>query len=121
MSTPLFLYGTLLDPRVLARESGDSRLPRAMVPAVLPGFARVRFRGTLYPTLIPRRGRWVPGALIRPNPAAMAALRRYEGPCYRLMPLRVLSPRGPVAARAWVTPRQMALAEPWKPSHASHA
>ncbi|MBB5694537.1 hypothetical protein FHS87_002583 [Roseomonas pecuniae] len=48
------------------------------------------------------------GALIRPGPAAMAALRRYEGPCYRLIPLRVETRRGPVRARAWVVPRFMA-------------
>lgn len=48
------------------------------------------------------------GALIRPGPAAMAALRRYEGACYRLVPLRVEDRRGPVRARAWVVPRFMA-------------
>jgi hypothetical protein len=81
-----------------------------MRPAALSGFQRVAFRGTPYPTLLPSPGQRVDGALIRPAPHAMAALRRYEGACYRLIPVRVLAARGPVHARAWVVPRFMAQA-----------
>ncbi|WP_458097697.1 gamma-glutamylcyclotransferase family protein [Roseomonas sp. WA12] len=95
---------------MLARRSGDARLPRTMRPASLKGFGRVVFRGTPYPSLLPSPGQCVDGALIRPAPHAMAALRRYEGACYRLIPVRALTPRGPVRARAWVVPRFMAQA-----------
>jgi hypothetical protein len=114
LGAPLFLYGTLLDPGVLSRQSGDPRLPRAMRPALLRGFARGAFRGTLYPTLLRRDGGWVAGALIRPSPSALAALRRYEGPCYRLVPLCVETHRGPVRARAWVVPRHLAGTAAWE-------
>ena len=79
-----------------------------MRPATLSGFRRVAFSGTPYPSLLPSPGHRVEGALIRPTPRAMAALRRYEGPCYRLVPVRVMAARGPVRARAWVVPRFMA-------------
>ncbi|WP_277753787.1 gamma-glutamylcyclotransferase family protein [Muricoccus nepalensis] len=110
---PVFLYGTLLDRRTLARRSGDAALARSMRPAVLPGQARVFFRGTPYPTLLARPGARVEGALVRPSLDALAALRRYEGPCYRLCPVRVRARRGWCRARAWVVPRWMASREPW--------
>ncbi len=40
----LFLYGTLLDPGMLARRSGDAALPARRVPATLTGFRRVTVR-----------------------------------------------------------------------------
>ena len=83
-----------------------------MRPATLHGHARVFFRGTPYPTLLPRPGSRVEGALARPSPAALMALRHYEGPCYRLLPLRVQVRRGRVWARAWVVPRWMASGAP---------
>ena len=81
-----------------------------MRPASLSGFQRVAFLGTPYPTLLASPGQRVNGALIRPSPHAMAALRHYEGACYRLIPVRALTPRGLVRARAWVVPRFMAQA-----------
>ena len=48
----LFLYGSLLDPKVLARQSGERRLARRLRPAMLPDHARRPLRGTPYPTLI---------------------------------------------------------------------
>ena len=98
---------------MLARRSGDASLPRRMRPAILHGHARVVFRGTPYPTLIPSPGGRVEGALVRPAPAALAALRRYEGASYRLLPLRVRARQGWCRARAWVVPRWMASATPW--------
>uniref|UniRef100_UPI0022EB5E15 gamma-glutamylcyclotransferase family protein n=1 Tax=Falsiroseomonas oryzae TaxID=2766473 RepID=UPI0022EB5E15 len=48
---PVFLYGTLLDPRVFARFAGRAPL-RCALAAVLPGHRRVTLRGTPYPTLL---------------------------------------------------------------------
>ena len=39
----LFLYGTLLDPDVLARRAGTPGLGARMVPATLPGYRRTNF------------------------------------------------------------------------------
>jgi hypothetical protein len=71
-----------------------------MRPALLRSFARVGLRGTPYPTLLLRPGERVQGALIRPAPCALGALRRYEGPVYHLIPIRVEARHGPVRARA---------------------
>lgn len=109
----IFLYGTLLDGRVLARRSGDARLVLRSVPAVLVGFRRVRLRGTPYPTLR-RDGRAaIAGELIRPSAAAFARLAAYEGGAYRLCPVHVLTPRGPRRARAWLAAAWRAGTHPW--------
>ncbi|WP_198377631.1 gamma-glutamylcyclotransferase family protein [Neoroseomonas rubea] len=112
--TSLFVYGTLLDPEVLARMSGESALPRRRVPARLEGWRRVHLRGTPYPTLIEDDASAVQGAVLRVGPAALARLSAYEGSAYLLTPLTVLTPRGPVRARAWIAPSWRAdPAHPW--------
>ncbi|GGC46424.1 hypothetical protein GCM10011504_26060 [Siccirubricoccus deserti] len=109
----LFLYGTLLDARVLARRSGEPGLARRLRPARLAGFARVGLRGTPYPTLIARPGAVTEGALLRAPAAARAHLACYEGPSYRLRPVRVTTARGPVWAQAWVAARWRASTASW--------
>src|SRR4051812_22635691 len=113
----LFLYGTLLDPGVLARQSGEAGLTRRLRPARLEGWARVTLRGTPYPTLVPCPGAVTPGAVLRAGPAAHRGLARYEGPEYRLVPLRVTAARGPLRARAWVAPRWRAGPTAWLPGN----
>ncbi|UFN51160.1 gamma-glutamylcyclotransferase [Roseomonas sp. OT10] len=93
---------------MLRRRSGDPRLTHRTRPAVLEGHARVAFRGTPYPTLLPRPGTRVPGWLIRPSPAALRRLVEYEGACYRLVPVRVRADGRLRWARAFVVPRRMA-------------
>ena len=105
----LFLYGTLLDPRVLVRVTGERRLARRLRPAGLLGYARVALRGTPYPTLIARAGAHTNGALLRVGSAALARLMAYEGAAYRLRPVRVLTAQGPCRARAWIAPRWRAV------------
>lgn len=113
---PLFLYGTLLDPSVLARRAGEGRLGRRLVPARLCGWRRVVLRGTPYPTLRRDRGAVTLGAVLRVGPRALARLAAYEGPFYRLEPVRVATPRGPLRARAWVAQRWRADAgRDWHP------
>lgn len=106
LGAPLFLYGTLLDPRRFARFAGRAPLRRAMA-AHLTGYRRVRLRGTPYPTL--RRGAGEVAGLLLPRlaPAALARLAAYEGGSYRLVPVRVTTRRGPRRGRAWV-------ASPWR-------
>jgi gamma-glutamylcyclotransferase (GGCT)/AIG2-like uncharacterized protein YtfP len=101
---PLFLYGTLLDPAVLRRVTGQSGLARRLLPARLAGWRRVVLRGTPYPTLLRDAGATTEGALLRVGPAVLARLSAYEGAEYRLVPVRAITGRGVVAARAWVAP-----------------
>ncbi|WP_237216545.1 gamma-glutamylcyclotransferase family protein [Falsiroseomonas oryziterrae] len=100
----IFVYGTLLDPRVFRRHA-ELRWFRRALPARLPGHRRVRLRGTPYPTLVEGAGE-VRGLLLpRLPPATLARLARYEGAGYALRPLRVVTRRGRCAARGWVSPR----------------
>src|SRR5215204_2946845 len=104
MTAPIFLYGTLLDPRVLAARAGQGGLARRLAPARLPGWRRVALRGTPYPTLLRDPGAATEGALLRGRvaPPALARLAAYEGPSYRLVPVRVETAAGGCRARAWV-------------------
>lgn len=96
----LFLYGTLLDPELLARFAGHA-VP--LSPATLHGWRRVALPGTPYPTL--RRARaTVSGAVATVDRAALARLSAYEGPRYRLTPVVVRTARGSQAASAWIAP-----------------
>lgn len=105
MGRPLFLYGTLLDRGVLARVTGGTGLARRLTPGVLSGYRRVALRGTPYPTLVADPGGAVRGSLLRPGPAALRRMIVYEGPSYRLVPVRVGTPRGLRLARAWMAAR----------------
>jgi gamma-glutamylcyclotransferase (GGCT)/AIG2-like uncharacterized protein YtfP len=110
----LFLYGTLLDPVVLERAAAQRGLARRLVPARLAGWRRVTLRGTPYPTLIRAPAAVTEGAVLRVGAAALARLAAYEGPSYRLAPVRVATGRGPRRARAWVAPGwRAAAAQPW--------
>ncbi|MGG5821562.1 gamma-glutamylcyclotransferase family protein [Falsiroseomonas sp. HW251] len=107
MGEAIFVYGTLLDPRVFARFAGRTPPLRA-VPARLSGHRRVHLRGTPWPTLLPGQGE-VAGLLMpRLAPDAMRRLRAYEGACYRLSRVRVVTARGARMARAWIAPRWLA-------------
>jgi hypothetical protein len=96
----LFLYGTLLDPAVLTRWSGDPLLARRLRPATLPRHRRRPLRRMPYPTLVPDRLSRVTGATLTLGPAALRRLAAYEGPLYRLHPLRLAAP--PRRAWAWI-------------------
>lgn len=108
--SPIFLYGTLLDPALFARFAGRRPLRRA-IPARTIGWRRTRLRGSPYPTL--RRGEGeVPGLLLPViPPPGLARLSAYEGASYRLVPLRVVTRFGPRRARAWLAPAWRATRE----------
>jgi hypothetical protein len=108
--TSVFLYGTLLDPRVFHRQAGTLRPWRRGVPARLRGYRRVALRGTPYPTLLRAEGE-VGGLLVLLPAPQMARLRIYEGPLYALIPIRLVTACGPRMARAWSARERHADAE----------
>ncbi len=103
----LFLYGTLLRPATLKRFAGRA-LP--LQPCALPGWHRVRLRGTPYPTLR-RDRRSVPGAVVVANAAAVRRLSAYEGVRYRLRRVTVRTGGRAVSAFAWIA--AAATKRPW--------
>jgi hypothetical protein len=85
-----FFYGTLLDSDVTALVLGRRLPPTAFVPASLPGHARRRAKGVSYPVLVRDPGGEVAGAIVGGLSARdVARLSAYEGPRYRIAPLKV--------------------------------
>ena len=85
-----FFYGTLLDRDVTAIVLGRRLPPQAFVAASLPGHARRRARDATYPVVIPDPCDEVEGAIVGGlSSRAVARLAGYEGPGYRIAPLRV--------------------------------
>lgn len=86
-----FFYGTLLDRDVMALVLGRRLPPAAYAPALLPGHERRRAKGASYPTLVRDPAAQVPGAVVGGLSARdVAQLSRFEGPRYRIAPLRVV-------------------------------
>jgi len=85
-----FFYGTLLDRDVAALVLGRRLPPQAYTAASLPGHARRKVEGGTYPIVVPDPRDDVPGAIVgglsRRDVGRLAA---YEGPGYRVAPLRV--------------------------------
>src|SRR5512143_2457129 len=85
-----FFYGTLLDRDVMALVLGRRLPPRAFMPASLPGHARRRVKGASYPIVVRDPRGEVPGAVVSGlSMRDVARLSAYEGPGYRVVPLRV--------------------------------
>ncbi len=85
-----FFYGTLLDHDVTALVLGRRLPPAAFVPAILPGYSRWRVQGGSYPISVPDRKGQVSGAIVGGLSARdVARLAAYEGPGYRIAPLKV--------------------------------
>jgi hypothetical protein len=85
-----FFYGTLLDPDVTALVLGRRLPPSAFAPARLPGHARRQAKGASYPIIVRDPRAEVVGAVVGGLSARdVARLSAYEGPGYRIAPLRV--------------------------------
>lgn len=87
-----FFYGTLLDHDVTALVLGRRLPPAAYVPASLLGHARWRAKGASYPVVVADPRREVAGAIVGGlSERDVAYLAAYEGPGYRIVPLKVRS------------------------------
>jgi hypothetical protein len=85
-----FFYGTLLDGDVASLVLGRRLPPRAYAPAALPGHARRRVKGASYPIVMRDPKGEVRGAVVGGlSGRDVARLSAYEGPRYRIAPLKV--------------------------------
>ena len=85
-----FFYGTLLDSDVAALVLGRRLPPAAFMPASLLGHARQRAKNATYPIVVRDPRCEVPGVIVGGLSARdVARLAAFEGPGYRIVPLRV--------------------------------
>jgi len=85
-----FFYGTLLDGDVTALVLGRRLPPAAFTPASLPGHSRRKVKGASYPIAVRDPRSEVAGAVVRGlSGRDVARLAAYEGPGYRVAPLKV--------------------------------
>jgi Gamma-glutamyl cyclotransferase, AIG2-like len=85
-----FFYGTLLDRDVTMLVLGRRLPPDAFVPAALPGHDRRKVKGASYPIVVRDPKSEVAGAIVGGLSARdVARLAAYEGPRYRIAPLKV--------------------------------
>jgi gamma-glutamylcyclotransferase (GGCT)/AIG2-like uncharacterized protein YtfP len=85
----LFVYGTLMEPRVVEYVLGR-RFQRSS-PAVLPGYRRFRVKDQAYPGITPSTGDRVEGLLVFEVADQLTALDRYEGPSYSRQTVEVIA------------------------------
>jgi len=84
MTGPLFVYGTLRDPDMLAVVLGRRVDAAAMRPAAAPGFVALHYPGRAYPALLRRPGGVAEGlVLMGLTPFERDLLDAFEGDEYR--------------------------------------
>jgi gamma-glutamylcyclotransferase (GGCT)/AIG2-like uncharacterized protein YtfP len=84
MTLPLFVYGTLRDPDLIAAVLGRQLRPGTAHAAHAPGFAAVYYPGRAYPALIRKPGGTADGLLLTGlSPFELDLLDAYEGTEYR--------------------------------------
>lgn len=99
---PLFLYGTLRDPDILAAVLGRIVREDELAKATAPGCAAVYFPGQFYPALVRRAGTAAPGLLLsRLTDDDLLALDAFEGDQYRRGEVQLLIAAGPVTAEVY--------------------
>lgn len=111
----LFAYGTLQVARVVRAVLG--RVPAAR-EAEIPGFARRRVAGAVYPGLCPKPGAVTPGLLYTGLAEAdWPRLDAFEGRLYERRVVRVRAGGPLAAAQAYVVPAERThrlTDEPWE-------
>jgi gamma-glutamylcyclotransferase (GGCT)/AIG2-like uncharacterized protein YtfP len=81
---PLFVYGTLRDPDLLAGILARPFPPAAALPATAPGFRAVTYPGRIYPGLVRAPGGAAPGLVLTDlSSFECDLLDAYEGDEYR--------------------------------------
>ncbi len=91
MDRPLFLYGTLRDPDLLAAVIGRQIDWRSVLTAVAPGHTTIYYDHRAYPALIPAPGRTAAGLLILGFSAVdLHLIDAFEGAEYRRAILPVI-------------------------------
>ena len=84
MSEPLFVYGTLRDPDLLAGVLNRPLRADRILPATAPGFAALHYPNRIYPALVRRPGATAEGLVLTDlTPFEKDLLDAFEGAEYR--------------------------------------
>lgn len=84
MGRPLFVYGTLCDPELLATVLGRGLRRNMIAAATAPGFRAVLYPGRIYPALVRAPGAKAEGLLLLDiTPFERDLLDAFEGDEYR--------------------------------------
>mgnify|MGYP001826716805 CR=1 FL=1 len=96
----LFVYGTLMVPRVMQSVCGSTQKG---VEAVLPNYRRRLVHGEVYPAIVPQRGEQVSGLLYRNlSDQEFNRLDIFEGSMYQRCRVEVVANGQPTVAQAYV-------------------
>lgn len=95
----VFVYGTLLVPDIMREVTGRQYAGK---PATLQGFRRYRLRGRSYPGIVPEANSRVDGMVFEVGSTALAALDRYEDPCYERRSVEVQTQTGLIPAQTYI-------------------
>ena len=124
LTPPLFIYGTLRDPDILAAVLGRTVAAAALTPATAEGHKCVYYPGQVYPALLAQPGASAPGALLHGlSDADLAVLDAYEGAEYRRASILVQTEAGAVTALAYIPTQDIApdaavwILETWTTTH----
>lgn len=98
---PLFVYGTLRDPEMLAAVIGRKVPASQRLGARAPGYRAAFLAGRSYPALVPGRGRARGFVLLGLSGEEMDRLDRFEGEEYRRAEIEVVVADGVIAAEAY--------------------
>lgn len=116
---PFFFFGTLMDRDVLERVLDRPVPDDQLVPALLPGYRRVKAAAADYPALVPCPGGAVEGVVLRATtPRDEARILHFEADEYepRVLPVRLLDDDRPAAARVFLAlPALGRTDEHWDP------
>jgi len=118
--TPMFFFGTLMDPEVLSLVLGHPLDDLTRTPARIRNQRRVHVAGRSYPMLVPHPGGEVTGHLVTGlTPADRARLAYYEGWEYQVGPVTVIPPSGQsVQAELYTCPPEIRPdRRPWRLDH----
>ena len=111
---PLFVFGTLRDPDVLAVVLGRADGARAE-PAHLPGHAALSVAGRDYPVLVASPRARAPGTLLHGlDGTDRDRLGWFEGEAYALRAVRVETAAGAIDAVAFAATLALPTAGPWR-------
>lgn len=113
---PIFVFGTLRDPDVLALALGDARGEVEPASASLPGYTALTAAAGPFPALRSAPGAAAPGLLLLPGSALVRErLDSFEGPfAYALVPVTVEGPEGQVEALAYLDDAVAVTDRPWR-------